>query len=230
MAADRDRPGEADEQQGDQDGTERQGVDPEDEGVVLAEEQQAGHGGPDDPAQVVLGRRQRDGTEQVLGGHQVGHHGLVGRKADGPRRPAQERQDDQRPGRVVVEAGQYRQHCGERRLSQGGEDQPASTVEPIGQCAAHRRQQADGDEARRRHQPGPSRPGRSGVGVDEDTERHRLHPRAQVGDQAGRPDEGEVPRAERAERCQGHTSRLPAPDRTPDGPPLRRETAWVGQS
>ena len=43
----------------------RQGVDPEDEGVVLAEEQQAGQGGPDDPAQVVLGRRQRDGTEQV---------------------------------------------------------------------------------------------------------------------------------------------------------------------
>ena len=37
-------------------------------------------------------------------------------------------------------------------------DQPASPVEPIGQCAAHRGQQADGDEAGRRHQAGPPAP------------------------------------------------------------------------
>ena len=65
-----------------------------------------------------------------------------------------------------------------------------------------------GTKPRRRPQAGPGR--LVGAGEDEDPERHRLHPRAQVGDEGGRPDEGEVPRAERAERCQGHGARLPA--------------------
>ena len=105
---------------------------------------------------------------------------------------------------------------GEPRFRQGGDDQPAAPVEPVGERTAHRRQQPDGNESGGGHQAGPCR--RAGAGVHQHTEGDRLHPRPQVGHQGRRPDEGEVPRAERAERCQGHGVRLPVrrPDRRAD--------------
>ena len=154
-------------------------------------------------------------------GHQVGHHRLVGREPDGAGRAPEEREQHEGPRRVVVEAGQHGQDHREHRFGQGGEDQPLAPVETVGQRPAHRGQEADGHEPGGGHQTGPARARRPGVGVDEDAERHRLHPRAQVGDQGRRPDEGEVPRAERAERSQGHGPRLPAPARPPSGPDPR---------
>ena len=196
--------------QGDDHGPEGEGVDAEDDGVIAGEQDQPGDGRADDPAEVELRRRERHRPEQVGFGHQVGDHGLVGGEPDRPRRPTQEREEHQHGGRVVVESDQYGQDDGEARFRQGGDDQPTATVQPVGQGASDRGEQTDGDEAGGGHQAGPAR--LLGAGEDEHPQGDRLHPRAQVGDEGGRPDEGEVPRAERAERSQGHRARLPASD------------------
>ncbi len=64
--------GEVHQEQGHHHRPERRSVDAEDEGVVLGEEREAGEGGPDHPAEVELGRRERDGAEQVLAGTRSG--------------------------------------------------------------------------------------------------------------------------------------------------------------
>ena len=58
---------------------------PKTNGVVAGQQDQAGEGRSDHPAEVVLRRRERHRAQQVLGGHEVGHHGLVGGKPDRPR-------------------------------------------------------------------------------------------------------------------------------------------------
>ncbi len=202
------RPGQPDHDQGHHDGGEGDGVDAEHQAVVVTEQRQTGQCGADHPPEVELGRRQGHRAEEILFGDQVGHHGLEGREPDGPRGPAQEGQHHQHPRRIVSGAGQHGQHGGEGHLGQGGDDEPAPPVEAVGQRAAQRGQQPDGDEGGGGHQTGPPR--LVGAGEHQHPEGHRLHPRPDVGDERRRPDECEVPRSERAQRGQGHRSRLPA--------------------
>ena len=181
---------------------------PKHQAVVVGQQSQAGQRGADDPAQVELGRRQRDGGEQVLGGDEVGHHGLEGREPDRSRSPATEGQDHQHHRRIVAGGSQHGQHGGEDHLAEGGGDQPPPPVEPVGECPTQGGEQADGDEGCGGHQAGPSR--LVGPGEDEHAEGHRLHPRADVRNQGCRPDEREIARPEGAQRGQGHRVRLPA--------------------
>ena len=202
------RLGQSDHDQGDHHGGEGGGVDAEHQAVVVGQERQAGEGRSDHPPQVELGRRQGHRTEEVLVRDQVGDHGLEGREPDGARGPAEEGQHHQHRRRVVARGGQDGQDGGETHLGQRGDDQPPSPVEAIGHDAAQGGEESDRDEGGRSHQAGPGR--LVGPGEDQHAEGHRLHPRSDVGDQGRRPDEGEVPRAKRAQRGQGHRVRLPA--------------------
>ena len=74
--------GQPEQHQGHDHRGERGGVDPEDHRVVVREEREPGQRGPDDPAEVELGGRERDGAEQVLLRDQVGHHRLVRGESD----------------------------------------------------------------------------------------------------------------------------------------------------
>ena len=78
------------QQQGHDDGGERDGIAAEGECVVAVADDDGpgGQGRADDPAQVELGRRQRDGGQQILAPvDEVRQHRLVGGEPDGPADP-----------------------------------------------------------------------------------------------------------------------------------------------
>ena len=192
--------GQPDEGDGHEDGPERQGVDDEGERVRPQGQHHPGQRRSDDPAQVPLGRRQGDGAQQVVLGHQVGEDGLVGGEAEGGHAAPAQGHHGQVGRRHRAGGGQHRQQHGEDHLAQGGEQQDAPAVGPVGHRAPHRRQQADGQEGGRRHQARP--PGLAGELGDEDADGHRLHPRADVGDEGRAPHQGEVAVAEGLERAE----------------------------
>ena len=61
---------------------EARGVDAERPRVAADADDEPGERGADDPAEVPLRGRQRDRADEVLRGHEVGQHRLVGGEAD----------------------------------------------------------------------------------------------------------------------------------------------------
>ena len=121
-----------------------------------------GQGGADHPSQVELGRRQRHRGEQVTAGHEVGQHRLIRGKAHRGGQPPTKRQADELERMGVAGGRQHRQHRGAPCFGQRRDDEPAATVEAVGERAADRGEQADGDECGRRHQSRPQAAGGSG--------------------------------------------------------------------
>ncbi len=93
--------------------------------------------------------------------NEVGHHRLVGGKADRTRRAPAEGEEDEGDGRIVVRRSQSGQHGGEGHLGQGRDDEPSASVESVGQRTAHGSEQPDGDEGSRGDESRSNRPGRS---------------------------------------------------------------------
>ena len=187
-------------------GTERHRVHGEDPCRRAGEEHHAGQGGPDDTTHVELRRRQRHRPQQVVGGHQVGDHGLVGREAHRRGHTTEEGDHHQRPRRCMAGGGEHRQQGREACLGQRGDDEPPTAVQPVGEHPAHRGEHADGDEGGGRDRPGPQRV--VGSGGDHHPQRHGLHPRADVGHQRRAPHQGEVLGAQRPQRGQHGATRL----------------------
>ena len=204
-----------DQGQGHQDGPEADNVEPERPGQPAGGDDQPGQGGADDPAQVVLGRPQAHRPEQVVGADQVGGHGLDGRHGHGKGAPGQEHDRGHGGHRQPVGRGQHGQQDRQQRLEQGHPDQEAAAVEAVGERAPERPQQDRRHVGEGGHR---ARPGRLAGGLgDVDPDGHRLHPGADVGDEAPRPDGGERAVPERAERRHpvrvggaGHPARLPS--------------------
>ena len=178
------------------------------EGHRVAERRHRGTGQcrPRDTPEVELGRVERDGRQELGRRHQVGQDGLLERPDQRAGRTLHGDQGDERGRAGPARRYQRGQHqCGRRR-SQVADDQHRAPGQPVGQRAADRRQQADRQEAARRHQHGPCR--LAGVRDDQCAHRDRLHPGADRGDQARGPQQRERPVPERLQRGQA-ASRTP---------------------
>ena len=167
---------------------------------------------PGDPAEVELGRVERDGGQELGRRHQVGQDGLLERADQRTRRTLHGDQGDERGRAGPARRHQHGQRQRGRGRSQVADDQDRAPGQPVGQRAADRRQQADRQEPARRHQ---HRPGRlPGDRDNQRADRDRLHPGADRGDQPGRPQQRERPVPERLQR--GQAARL-FPCRRPGG-------------
>ena len=164
---------------------------------------ECGHRGPGqgragDAAEIELGGIERDGGQELRLGHQVRQDRLLEGPDQGGRRPLQRDQQDER-GRVVVTGGhQRREHDGARRRGEVPDDEYRPPRQPVGQGAADRRQQADGQECSGGDQDGPGR--LAGLRDDQGADGDGLHPGSDIGNEPRRPKQREAAMPERPQR------------------------------
>ena len=190
------------EEQRDDHREERGRIQREGERVAAQRDDHSREGRPHHATEVELGRRERDGGEQVVLGDEVGQHRLVGGDADRGHAPAEEHQHRDPAGPGHVQADQERQQRGEDRLAHGREQHPPAPVDAVGHGPTHGRDKADGYKGGRGHEARPF--GLVGDVGDEDPDRDRLHPRPDVRHEGRTPHEREVPLVQGPQRGIGH--------------------------
>ena len=162
------------EEEGDDHREEGGRVQREGERVAAEGDDNPGESRPHHATEVELGRRERDGGEQVVLGDEVGQHRLVRGDADRGHAPAEEheRRDPTGPGHVQPD--EQREQRGEDRLAHRREQHPPAAVDAVGHGPSDRGEEADRDECRRGHEARPLR--LVGDVGDEHPDRDGLHP------------------------------------------------------
>ncbi len=144
--------------------------------------------GPDDAAEVVLRRGERDRARQVFDRHEVGEDRLERGEAEARADPVGERDQRQDRRRRVTDDEQGREECRQSGLHERRAHEQELAGQAVGERAADRTEERDRDEPRSRDGAGPG--GLARVVGHVDAERERLHPRADVGDESAGPEAG----------------------------------------
>ena len=187
--------GRLDQGQHGDDGDEGEGVEEEGPGRAEAPQHQAPDGGAQGPGPVELGRVQGDGVEQVLPGHEVGEEGLPGRHGR-PEGQAASGHEHDHQGRAAAPGDPHGPQAQRQQPLHGvADDEHPAAIQALGQGPGHRSDQQAREELGEGGQAQPQ--GAVGEAVEDDVGHGDvLHPRADVGHQGARPEQGEVPGAE----------------------------------
>ncbi len=194
----RSRVGESQDEQHRDDGKEARSVDREGPRVATGGDDDPGERRADDPPEVPLRRRERDGTDELLLRDEVGEDRVEGREAERLGAAGEEHDPGDDPGRRRAGGGEEREDPGQHRLDARRREEQTAARPAIGECTAERSDERGGDEVRGGDESGPRRLAR-GL-LHEDPDGHRFHPRADVGDERAAPQQGEL---SMAERCDG---------------------------
>ena len=206
-----------------EDGDEAQAVQEEGRRHAESGDEQPGHGGPDDARPIEHERVEGDGIGEVGLADEIGDIGLTRGDVDRAAQPVDQRED----GHVPVpdlpgpdEQGQRERLHHHRRLGQ--QDDPPLR-EAVAHGAADGRQDEDGGELQRGHQPELDR--RSRQLEDEPRLAHALHPGPDQRDELSAPEEPEVSVSEGGQaRRLRRSSGAPPPARAGCG--RRRRASW----
>jgi hypothetical protein len=197
----RDRAAPARQQQEREDrGQERQGVQAEAGGGAELVEGDAGQHRAHDAREIELDRVERHGVRQVLAIHQRRHQSLISRTAEGLREPDDERQAQNHPDLHGVGEQKDREKGGAAHLHVLRAEQDTAAVHTIGQDPAE-----EGKHEKRRVAQKcveAQQEGRSRHREDQPVLRHLLHPRPDTRGEGAHPHQAEIAVREGLERLE----------------------------